>query len=311
MKIAIMATGGVGGYFGARLAAAGEDVHFIARGAHLAALRGNGLTLKSANGDLHLQPVSATDDPATIGIVDIVLFAVKQYDTESAATLIKPLIGADTAAITLQNGMDKDERLSAVLGRDHVMDGAAYITGAGVAAPGVITHVGKVARIVFGEADGARSARGERFLAACKNAGIDATLSTDIAKELWAKFALLSAFSGITSVLRQPIGPIMADPDTRKLLTDAIIEAVAVATARGIDLGADYLQRQMAFNSGVPAETKSSMQMDLEAGRRLELEWMSGAVARIGDEVSVPTPTHHFIYAALKLYANGQPHSAQ
>jgi 2-dehydropantoate 2-reductase len=143
MKIAIMATGGVGGYFGARLAAAGQDVHFIARGQHLAALRANGLVLKSANGDLHLQSVSATDDPASIGTVDIIIFAVKQYDTESAAKLIKPAIGADTAAITLQNGMDKDERLRAVLGHGHVMDGAAYISGARVASPGVITHVGK------------------------------------------------------------------------------------------------------------------------------------------------------------------------
>lgn len=309
MKIAIMATGGVGGYFGARLAAAGEEVHFIARGAHLAALRANGLTLKSANGDLHLEPVSATDDPAPIGAVDIVLFAVKQYDTEAAANLIKPLIGADTAAITVQNGMDRDERLRAVLGRGHVMDGAAYITGAGVASPGVISHVGKVARIIFGEADGRKSARGERFLAACKHAGIDATFSTDIANELWAKFALLSAFSGVSSVLRRPVGAILGDPDTRKLLTDAIAEAVAVAAAKGIDLGADYLQRQIAFSTGVPPETKSSMQMDLEAGHRLELEWMSGAVARIGDELGVPTPTHHFIYAALKLYANGQRRS--
>lgn len=305
MKIAIMATGGVGGYFGARLAAAGEEVHFIARGAHLTALRVNGLTLKSANGDLHLQPVSATDDPAQIGTVDIVLFAVKQYDTETAAKAIKPLIGADTAAVTLQNGMDKDERLRAVLGRGHVMDGAAYITGAAVAAPGIISHVGKVARMIFGEADGSRSARGERFLAACRRAGIDATFSTEIARELWAKFALLSAFSGVSSALRKPIGPIMGDPDTRKLLTDAIVEAVTVAKAKGIDLGADYLPRQIAFSAGIPPETKSSMQMDLEAGRRLELDWMSGAVARIGDELGVPTPAHHFIYAALKLWANG------
>lgn len=305
MKIAVMAAGGVGGYFGARLAAAGEDVHFIARGAHLAALRANGLLLKSANGDLHLQPVTATDDPAQIGPVDIVVFAVKQYDTEAAAKLIRPLIVADTAAITLQNGMDKDERLRAVLGRDHVMDGAAYIGSAGIVSPGVITHVGKVARIIFGEADGRRSTRGECFLAACNKASIDAALSTNIAKELWAKFAMLSAFSGVSSVLRQPIGAIMGDPDTRKLFTDAMVEAIAVAGAKGIDLGADYLPREIALRSSMPPETKSSMQMDLEAGRRLELDWMSGAVARIGDELGMPTPIHHFIHTALKLYAGG------
>lgn len=305
MKIAIMATGGVGGYFGARLAAAGEDVHFIARGQHLAALRANGLVLKSANGDLHLQPVSATDDPASIGPVDIVIFAVKRYDTESAAKLIKPVIGADTAAITLQNGMDKDERLRTVLGHGHVMDGAAYIGGARVASPGVITHVGKVARIVFGEADGSRSARGGSFLAACKNAGMDATFSTEIARELWAKFAFLSAFSGISSVLRQPVGEIAGDDGTRKLFADAIMECVAIAKANGIDLGDDYLAKQQNFVDQVPPETRSSMQMDVEAGRRLELDWMSGAVARIGDELGVPTPIHHFIYAALKRYAGG------
>src|SRR5262249_492312 len=159
-------------------------VHFIARGQHLAALRANGLVLKSANGDLHLQSVSATDDPASIGTVDIVIFAVKQYDTESAAKLIKPAIGADTAAITWRTGMVKDGGVGGVVGRRDVMDGGAYIAGARVASPGVITHVGKVARIVFGEADGSRSVRGERFLAACKNTGIEATFSTEIAKEL-------------------------------------------------------------------------------------------------------------------------------
>ncbi len=305
MKIAIMATDGVGGYFGARLAAAGEDVHFIARGQHLAALRANGLVLKSAIGDLHLQSVSATDDPASIGTVDIVIFAVKQYDTESAAKPIRPAIGADTAAITLHNGMDKDEWLRAVLGHGHVMDGAAYIADARVASPGVITHVGKVARIIFGEADGSRSARGERFLAACKNAGIDATFSTEIAKDLWAKFALLSAWTGVSSVLRQPAGKVAGDDSTRKLFADALTESVAIAQAKGVDLGDDYLAKQRNFVGTVPPETKSSMQMDLEAGRRFELDWMSGAVARTGDELGVSTPIHHFLYAALKLYADG------
>ncbi|HYA05233.1 MAG TPA: 2-dehydropantoate 2-reductase [Xanthobacteraceae bacterium] len=305
MKIAIMATGGVGGYFGARLAAAGEDVHFIARGAHLAALRANGLKLKSANGDLHLKPVSATDDPAAIGPVDIVLFAVKQYDTAIAANLIKPLISADSAVISLQNGMDKDDRLRAILGSGNVMGGAAYITGAEIAAPGVIAHVGKVARIVFGEFDGRSSPRAERFHAACKKAGIDATLSTDINKELWAKFALLAPFSGVGSVIRKPIGPILADPDTRKLFLDAIAETVAVAKAKGVDLGSDFVARQSTFSATIAPDAKASMLLDLEHGRRLELDWMSGAVARFGDDLGVPTPVHHVLYAALKLWANG------
>jgi 2-dehydropantoate 2-reductase len=220
-------------------------------------------------------------------------------------TYLPAIHRTDTAAITLQNGMDKDERLRAVLGRDHILDGAAYIASARVASPGVIVHVGKMARIVFGEADCSRSARGERFLAACKSAGLEAIFSTEIAKELWAKFALLSAFSGVSSVLRQPVGEIAGDGNTRKLFADAIKESVAIAKAKGVDLGDDYLANQWNFLDRVPPETKSSMQMDLEAGRRLELDWMSGAVARIGDELGVPTSIHHFIYAALKLYAGG------
>jgi 2-dehydropantoate 2-reductase len=307
MKITIMATGGVGGYFGARLAAAGEDVHFIARGAHLEALCANGLTLKSANGDLHLRAVSATDNPVRIGAVDIVIFAVKQYDTEAAAELIKPLIGEDTAVISLQNGMDRGESLPSILGRDRIMGGAAYITGAEVAAPGVIAHAGKVARIVFGEFDGHRSPRAERFLAACKRAGIDTVLSDNIAKELWGKFMMLAAFSGVSSVTRMPAGPIMADLDTRKLMADAIAETATIARAEGIDLSADYVAQQTDFFAGnVAPEAKASMLLDLENGRRMELNWLSGAVARFGDDLGVPTPVHHVIYAALKLYANGK-----
>ena len=306
MKIAMMATGGVGGYFGGRLAATGEDVHFIARGAHLAALKADGLQLKSANGDLHLKPVSVTDNPATIGAVDIVIFAVKQYDTEAAANAIKPLIGAQTGVITVQNGVDRHERLRAILGRDHVMGGAAYITGAEIAAPGVIVHLGKVARLIFGEFDGRASARGERLLAACKKAGIDAAFSADVVKEMWAKFALLSAFSGVSSLTRAPIGPVRSDPDMRKLLIDSIAEAVAVGKAKGIDLGADYIARQMTLADSLPPATKSSMEIDLDHGRRLELDWLSGAVARLGEELGVPTPTQRVIYAALKPYANGK-----
>jgi len=241
MKIVMMATGGVGGYYGARLAAAGEDVHFIARGAHLAAIRSNGLKLTSGDGDLHLRSVSVTDDPAKLGNADIVIFAVKQYDTETAARLITPLVGDKTAVITVQNGTDPQERLQTIVGRNHVMGGTTYIIGAKVASPGIITHVGSMERLVFGEFDGRKSERAEQFLAACKKANINGVLSPDIAKDVWAKFALLSAFSGVTSMARKPIGAIIGDPDTRKLLGDAIAETAAVAKAKGIDLGADYV----------------------------------------------------------------------
>jgi 2-dehydropantoate 2-reductase len=299
MKIVIMATGGVGGYYGARLAAGGHDVYFIARGAHLAALRTDGLKLISANGDLHLRSVHAADEPATVGTADIVIFAVKQYDTETAANLVVPVIGDETAVISIQNGMDPRERLKSIVGREHVMGGTTYITGAKVISPGIITHAGTIARLVFGEYDGSVSMRGERFLDACKTAGIDARFSTDIGKEMWAKFALLSAFSGVSSMLRKAAGPIMSDPDTRKLLKDAVAETVAIAKAKGIDLGDDYLAKHGDFYGGIPPDTKSSMLMDLENGRRIELNWLSGAVAQFGDELGVPTPTHHAICGAL------------
>jgi 2-dehydropantoate 2-reductase len=209
--------------------------------------------------------------------------------------------------ISLQNGMDHRERLPSILGGGHVMGGAAYITGAEVAAPGVIVHVGRVARIIFGEPDGHNSPRAERFLATCKHAGIDAVLSDNIAKELWAKFIMLAAFSGVSCVIRMPAGPIMADPDTRKLMTDAIAEAVTVGRAKGIALGADYVTQQTDFFArNVASDAKASMLLDLENNRRLELDWLSGAVARFGDDLGVPTPVHHVIYAALKLYANGK-----
>ena len=307
MKIVMMATGGVGGYYGARLAAGGHDVYFIARGAHLAALRTDGLKLISANGDLHLRSVHATDEPVTVGTADIVIFAVKQYDTETVAKLVVPVIGDETAVISIQNGMDPRERLKSIVGREHVMGGTTYITGAKVISPGIITHTGTIARLVFGEYDGSVSMRGERFLDACKTAGIDALFSADIGKEMWAKFALLSALSGVSSVLRKAAGPLMSDPDTRKLLKDAIAETVAVAKAKGIDLGDDYVAKHGDFYGSIPPDTKSSMLMDLENGRRIELNWLSGAVAQFGDELGVPTPTHHAICGALKVTAEGRP----
>jgi 2-dehydropantoate 2-reductase len=306
MRIVMMATGGVGGYYGARLAAAGENVRFIPRGAHLAALRTDGIKLFSANGDLHLQSVQATDETATIGTADIVIFAVKQYDTEAAAKLIVPLLGEETAVISVQNGMDPQERLKTIVGRKHVMGGTTYITGAKVISPGIIAHTGSIARLVFGEFDGSLSSRGERFFNTCKKAGIDAHFSDNIAKDMWAKFALLSAFSGVSSMSRAAAGPIMSNPDTRELLRNAVAETVAVAKARGIDLGDDYVARHGDFYGSIPPDTKSSMLMDLENGRPLELNWLSGAVARFGDELGVPTPTHHAIYAALKLAAGGR-----
>jgi 2-dehydropantoate 2-reductase len=304
MKIAVMATGGVGGYFGARLAAAGEAVHFIARGAHLAALQNGGLAVESAKGNLHLAPVAATGDPAAIGPVDVVLFAVKLWDTESAAAACKPLLGPETAVVSFQNGVDSAERLAKVLGPAPVMGGVAYIAST-IAAPGAIKHTGTMARLVFGELDGRKSARGEALLAACQKAGIDAVLSTNIVKDIWAKFAMLASFSGVTSLTRKPMGPIRGEPVTYRLLLDAIAEVAALAKAKGVELGADFLERQKAAIAAMPAEMKSSMLVDLERGNRLELDWLSGKVARLGEAAGVATPIHRFIAAGLALHAAG------
>jgi 2-dehydropantoate 2-reductase len=304
MKIAVMATGGVGGYFGARLAAAGEDVHFIARGRHLEMIRERGLRLESVNGDLRIHPARATGNPNEIGPVDIVIFAVKLWDTEAAGALCKPLLGPNTAVVSFLNGVDSEDRLIPVLGRDHVMGGVAYIAST-IAEPGLIKHTGGMARISFGELDGRPRARGERFLAACVGAGIDARLSDNIVMDIWGKFALLASFSGVTCLTRKPMGPIRAEPATRALLVDAVREVIALSKAKGIDLGADFLEKQKAVMANMPAEMKSSMLIDLERGNRLELDWLSGAVARMGDEAKVPTPIHRFIHTALKLHDLG------
>jgi len=305
MKIAIMGSGGVGGYFGARLAAAGEDVTFIARGGHLEAIRGGGLKVTSARGDLHIGDAKATDDPADIGPVDLVLFAVKLWDTEQAATSIRPLIGPETAVLSLQNGVDAEATIAAILGPAHVMGGVARIAAV-IAAPGVIRHTGHMAEIFFGELDGARSPRAERFLATLQGAGIDTMLADDITKAIWEKFVILAAFSGASSVMRQTIGPIREDPETRAFLASLMAETAAVAGAAGIGLDDGQVERTMALADGLPPEMTSSMAEDLERGNRLELPWLSGTVVRMGRDQGVPTPSHDFVQMALKLHERGR-----
>jgi 2-dehydropantoate 2-reductase len=306
MEIAVMGAGGVGGYFGARLMAAGEAVSFIARGAHLAAMRRHGLSILSAKGDVHLDPVTATDDPAEIGPVDVVIFTVKLWDTEAAARACAPLLGPGTAVISFQNGVESEAILAARLGAAQVMAGVAQI-GAVIAEPGTIRHTGTMARLVFGEPDGSASARARAFLAACEKAGIDAVLSPDIATAIWEKFVFLAPLAGVTSVTRLPVGAIAADPDTRALFRDAVAEAVAVARARGIGLDAGAVDRVIALVDGLPHEMQTSMQQDLERGTRLELPWLNGAIVRLGAEAGVATPVNRTLYAALKPYADGRP----
>jgi len=313
MRIAVFGTGGVGGYFGGRLAMAGNDVTFIARGAHLAALRRDGLTVESANGTIRVQPAQATDDPATIGPVDLVMLCVKLWDTEGAVAALPPLLGPDTAVVSFQNGIEAVPVLTAGLKGTaaHVLGGVAQIAAA-IERPGVIRHTGTLARLLVGETGGtAEQPRAAAIVATMQAAGIDALLSSDIGTAIWEKFVFLASFSGMTALTRLPKGPITAEPATRAMFAAAIGEACAVAQARGAALAPDHAERAMArLEKQLPAEMKSSMLVDLENGRRLELPWLSGAVVRLGEAAGVATPVHAAIAAALAPYAQGRPQPA-
>jgi 2-dehydropantoate 2-reductase len=306
MRIAVVGAGGVGGGFGAALAKAGADVTFMARGAHLAAMKRDGLKVLSPRGDTHLVPTQATDNPADIGVVDVVLFCVKLWDVESAGEAIKPLVGANTAVIPLQNGIDAAERLLPILGPRAVMGGVAQIS-ASIVAPGVIQQVGTFMRMVFGELDGKRSKRAEEFLALCRKAGFDATLSDQILTELWMKFILLATNAGITAATRQPIGKLRDDADIRPVMTAALGEVFDVGRAKGVALPADAVEKILDFIGHAPPAMKASMALDLERGNRLELPWLNGKVVELGRQLGVPTPTHSMMYAMLKPYMMGTP----
>jgi 2-dehydropantoate 2-reductase len=306
MRIAIVGTGGVGGGFGAALAKAGADVTFIARGAHLAAMKSQGLKLLSPRGDIHLSPTQATDSPAEVGQVDFVLFCVKQWDVESAGHAIKPMIGADTAVIPLQNGVDAADRLLPILGAGAVMGGVAQIS-ASIAGPGAIQQVGTFMRMIFGELDGRRSARGEKLHAMCLKAGFEATLSDQIQTDLWMKFILLATNASIVALARQPIGSLRDDPDIRPLFIAAAQEVMAVGRARGVKIPDNAIETVMGLTDHLPAPQRPSMALDLERGNRLELPWLSGKVVEFGKQQGVPTPTHNLLYAMLKPYIMGKP----
>src|SRR3954466_14558978 len=261
MRIAVIGAGGVGGGFGAALAKAGADVTFIARGAHLVAMKRDGLKIQSPRGDTHLVPTQVTDNPAEIGAVDVVLFCVKLWDVESAGEAIKPLVGRDTAVIPLQNGIDAAERLLPILGRNTVMGGVAQIS-ASIIAPGVIAQVGTFMRMVFGELDGKRSQRGEDFRALCQNAGIEATQSEKILTDLWMKFILLASNAGMMALARQPIGALREDPDMRPIFVAAYQEVIDVGRARGVALPADALERIVESTRSFPSAMKASMALD-------------------------------------------------
>jgi 2-dehydropantoate 2-reductase len=304
MRIVIIGAGGVGGYFGARLIAAGEDVTFVARGSHLTAIQTSGLRLESPKGDLHLPEVNATSDVHTPGPADIVLLTVKMYDIESAAATLAPLIGPKTVVVTLQNGVEAVDVVAKQVGRQHVAGGVAYVAAV-IAAPGLIRHT-SLDTLFFGELDGHRSDRLVELEAACQRAGFNARASEHIEIDLWSKFSRLSVFSGMTAVTRSPIGVLRSDPELLAMLQAACEETALVARARGIALPDALMQEIMQMVEELPYHAKSSMLEDLERGRRLELPWLSGAVVRLGREAGVPTPIHSFIATVLKPQVLGK-----
>ena len=306
MRIAVVGAGGVGGGFGAALAKAGADVTFIARGAHLAAMKSQGLKIQGGRGETHLVPTKATDNPAEIGPVDIVLFCVKLWDVESAGKAIKPLVGPDTAVIPLQNGIDAAERLIPILGPKAVMGGVAQIS-ASIVAPGVIQQVGTFMRMIFGELDGKRSKRAEDFFALCQKAGFDVTLSEQILTDLWMKFILLACNASITAATRQPLGKLREDADLRPIMMAAFQETIDIGRAKGVTLPADALAKILDFVGHAPPAMKASMALDLERGNRLELPWLGGKVVELGRQLKIPTPVHGVMYAVLKPYIMGAP----
>jgi 2-dehydropantoate 2-reductase len=310
MKIAIIGSGGVGGYFGARLAASGEDITFVARGTHLDAMKKNGLKVLSALGDLHLQKVKATNDTQTVGPVNVVVIAVKLWSTEDAAQSAKPLIGPDTVAVSFQNGVVAVDTLVPILGKAHVMGGVSNIAAL-IEEPGIIRHNGTMANLFFGELDGKPSARALAFLEACRKAGINSEIVADVHFAIWEKFSRLVTMSAMTTLTRLPIGPIRSDADTRELMMQVMNEVVAVGRAKGARFPANIVEEQMAKIDSYPAGMVASMCGDLRRGNRLELPWLSGTVAKLGRELGIPTPANQFVYAALKLYADGRPADAQ
>ena len=294
----------MGGYFGGRLAAAGQDVHFVARGAHLAALRSKGLMILGQQGDIHVPKVNATDDAKSIGPVDLVLFCVKLYDMQSAAaTVLPPLIGPATIVVPTQNGVDAVETLSKAVGASHVVGGTTWLSAV-IQEPGVIRHVA-MGRLAFGATKGEHPAVLREFHDVCAKADVDTKLSDRILIDIWAKFARLTVFSGITCIARSPIGVCLDSPGLYKLLDAAVHESVSVARGMQISLPHSAYEDTLAGLRALPPHAKASMLEDLERGRRLELPWLSGAMARIGDEVGVDTPTHDLFVTLLTPHVNG------
>jgi 2-dehydropantoate 2-reductase len=298
MKIAVFGTGGVGGYFGGRLAQAGEEVIFIARGDHLRAIQTSGLKVDSIQGDFLVQPATATDSPEQVGAVDVVLVAVKAWDITEAAHAMRPMIAGHTCVVSLGNGVEAPEQLAAVLGKEHVLGGLCQISAL-VAGPGHIRHVGLEPYVAFGELDRRPSQRADHLLHAFQKAGVKSGIPDDIQVAMWDKFLFIAAISGVGAVTRQPVGVHRSIVETRAMLISAMQEIVAVARKRGVALPDDAVEKRLAFIDALAPGVTASMQRDILEGRPSELEAQNGAVVRMGQALGVPTPTHAFIYASL------------
>ena len=310
MRIAMMGSGGVGGYYGGRMAAAGHDVTFIARGAHLQAMQEHGLSIESRDlADALIRPVRATGSPAEVGVVDCVIVGVKLWDSEATGHAILPMVGPDTMMLSLQNGFEGDDVLASIIGAEKLIGGVAFIA-ASIGRPGVINHIGTMQRAVIGEHTangGGSSPRVEALQAAMLDGGITAEISDDIDRTIWEKFVFLAGLSATTTLMRTTIGPIREDADSRRFLFDVISEAVAVGRSKGINLPEDYADDRMKFVDGLPIDMTSSMHHDFERGNPLELAWLAGAVARHGEALSIPTPVNRTVFAALKSRAAPGP----
>lgn len=299
MRIAIFGSGAVGGYFGGRLAQGGESVAFIARGAHLEAIRRDGLIVKSSAGDFEVHPAEATDDPSAVGHVDVVLLAVKAWQVPGAAKALLPMLGAQGIVVPLQNGVEAADQLTTAMGRGRVLEGLCKLLST-VEAPGRIRHAGMTPRIEFAERDGRRTDRVEALLAAFGRAeGVSVGVPDDIGAALWEKFLFIAPFGGVGAVSRMPAGVVRAVPETRALLEAAMREVEALARARGVRVHEDAVTRTLAFVDGLPADATASMQRDLLEGRPSELEYQNGAVVRLGRQAGVSVPVNAFLYASL------------
>ena len=298
MKIAVIGAGGVGGYYGGLLAQRGHDVTFIARGAHLRAIQAHGLQVKSIHGDFHVYPAKASDDAAQIGTVDLALFCTKTYAAQEAAQKIKPLVGPATTVMSLQNGVEAVEVIGAVVGMGPMLAAATWISSA-IEAPGVIKQVSQFRRVVLGEPDGSLTPRLRAIHQALAETGITAEISENILKVLWTKFVFISAASSLGSLTRLPMGDYRSVPETRRMLTRLMQEVEALARLQGVSLDEDVVAQSLAFMDNAAAHIKASMQLDVEAGRRSEIEAMIGVIGRKGREAGLATPVADFVYAAL------------